>query len=42
MAIWANENWTKRFSGTNEGILMKISNTVDSYEKFIDSTAKLL
>lgn len=34
---WANENWTKRFSGTDEGILMKISNTVDSYEKFIDS-----
>lgn len=34
---WANENWTKRFSGTDEGLLMKITKSVESYEKFIDS-----
>lgn len=34
---WANENWTKRFSGTDEGILMGITQTTESYEAFIDS-----
>ncbi len=34
---WANENWTKRFSGTDEGVLMKISPTEENYMKFIYS-----
>lgn len=34
---WANENWTKRFSGTDEGILMGMTKTTESYEAFIDS-----
>lgn len=33
---WANENWTRRFSGTNEDILMKITQTSENYKKFID------
>lgn len=33
---WANENWTKRFSGTDQGVLMKIDKTKESYERFID------
>ena len=34
---WANENWTKKFSGTDSGALMKISPTVESYSRFIDA-----
>ncbi len=34
---WANENWTRRFSGTDTGALMKIVPTVESYSKFIDA-----
>ncbi|BCN32282.1 glycosyltransferase WbsX family protein [Anaeromicropila herbilytica] len=34
---WANENWTRRFSGTNDDILMKITSTVDNYQQFIES-----
>ena len=34
---WANENWTKRFSGTDEGVLMKITSTEDNYKNFIES-----
>lgn len=34
---WANENWTKRFSGTNADVLMAIEPTVESYQSFIDS-----
>ncbi|WP_286313019.1 glycoside hydrolase family 99-like domain-containing protein [Romboutsia ilealis] len=34
---WANENWTKRFSGTDEGILMKITNSKENYKEFIQS-----
>lgn len=34
---WANENWTKRFSGTDTGALMKISDTVESYSEFIEA-----
>lgn len=29
---WANENWTKRFSGTNADVLMAIEPTVESYQ----------
>ena len=34
---WANENWTKRFSGTNNDVLMRISQTEKNYKAFIDS-----
>lgn len=34
---WANENWTKRFSGTDAGALMKITQSVESYGNFVDS-----
>lgn len=34
---WANENWTKRFSGTDSGALMKITNSTDNYVSFIES-----
>lgn len=34
---WANENWTKRYSGTNSDVLMAIEPTVDSYQSYIDS-----
>ena len=33
---WANENWTKRFSGTDTGALMKITQSVESYSHFIE------
>ena len=32
---WANENWTRRFSGTNVGILMKINESTKSCKQFI-------
>lgn len=32
---WANENWTKRFSGTNTDILMKVGETAESCVNFI-------
>ncbi len=35
MFCWANENWTRRFSGTDAGILIGMDNTVDNYKKFI-------
>ena len=34
---WANENWTRKFSGTNTDVLMKITQTVESYTRFIES-----
>lgn len=34
---WANENWTKKFSGTDSGALMTITKTVESYARFIDA-----
>lgn len=37
---WANENWTKRFNGTDEGVLVKITETKENYELFIDSVLK--
>jgi len=35
MFCWANENWTKRFSGTNDGILIGMENTEENYKDFI-------
>lgn len=32
---WANENWTKRFSGTNTDVLMKVGDTAESCINFI-------
>ena len=37
---WANENWTKRFSGTNNDVLMGITPTVENYLAFMRSAAK--
>lgn len=34
---WANENWTRRFDGTNSEVLMSISETEESYIKFFES-----
>ena len=34
---WANENWTKRYSGTDSDVLMAIEPTVVSYQNYIDS-----
>ncbi|QLU50709.1 glycoside hydrolase family 99-like domain-containing protein [Citrobacter sp. RHBSTW-00696] len=34
---WANESWTHRFDGTCGEILMKQSDSVDSYKTFIES-----
>ncbi|MBR3614188.1 MAG: glycoside hydrolase family 99-like domain-containing protein [Clostridia bacterium] len=34
---WANENWTRRFSGTNEDILMKVSPEKENYKAFINN-----
>lgn len=34
---WANENWTKRFSGVNSDILMGITPSIENYRSFIDS-----
>ena len=35
MFCWANENWTKRFSGTDAGVLIGMKNTVENYMEFI-------
>ena len=35
MFCWANENWTKRFSGTDEGILIGMENSEENYRQFI-------
>lgn len=32
---WANENWTRKFTGTNADILMKVGETNESYINFI-------
>lgn len=39
---WANENWTKRFDGTNQDIIMKQSDTVESYKEVIIDIAKYM
>lgn len=39
---WANENWTRRFDGTNEAILMKQSSKLSSYKNVIEDIARFL
>lgn len=39
---WANENWTKRFSGTNTDILMKVGETSESCINFIYNILNVL
>lgn len=39
---WANENWTRRFDGTNSGILMQQSDTFESYCNVIHDIARFL
>jgi lipopolysaccharide biosynthesis protein len=34
---WANENWTKRFTGTNSGTLIEITQDEKNYIQFIES-----
>lgn len=42
MLCWANENWTKKYDGTNEGILMKQPNTFESYKNVITDMIRFL
>lgn len=39
---WANENWTKRFDGTNTDILMEQSNSFESYCSVIEDIIRFL
>ncbi|MBD5524293.1 MAG: methyltransferase domain-containing protein [Lachnospiraceae bacterium] len=39
---WANENWTKRYDGTNTDILMEQRNSVDSYCNVIKDIVRFL
>ena len=39
---WANENWTRRFDGTNQDILMEQPNTIESYKNVICDMARFL
>lgn len=39
---WANENWTKRFSGTNTDVLMQIGENTESDIVFINDVIPLL
>ncbi|SKB51867.1 Glycosyl transferases group 1 [Lachnospiraceae bacterium] len=39
---WANENWTKRFDGTNLDILMEQPTTVESYRNVIHDMVRFL
>lgn len=36
---WANENWTKRFSGTNNDVLMGITQSAENYIEFMYDVA---
>lgn len=39
---WANENWTRRFSGTNDDVLMRITQTTDNYKRYIYSVIEAM
>lgn len=39
---WANENWTRRFDGTNSDVIMKQSDTVESYREVIKDIAEYM
>lgn len=39
---WANENWTKRFDGTNFDVLMEQPKTVESYQNVIHDMERFL
>ncbi|SMF53491.1 glycoside hydrolase family 99-like domain-containing protein [Paenibacillus barengoltzii] len=39
---WANENWTKRFDGTNTDILMEQPKSVESYKNVIHDMVRFL
>ena len=39
---WANENWTKRYSGNDSSVLMGMGETVDEYKNFIYDAVKLM
>ena len=39
---WANESWTKAFFGSSKEVIMKQSNTVESYRQFIVDIADYL
>lgn len=39
---WANENWTRKFTGTNADILMKMGETKESYINFIYDILEVL
>lgn len=39
---WANENWTKRYDGTNSDILMEQPTTVESYKNVIHDMIRFL
>lgn len=34
---WANENWTKKFTGNDNGVLIGVTQTKENYIAFIDS-----
>ncbi|WP_405154092.1 glycoside hydrolase family 99-like domain-containing protein [Paenibacillus sp. FSL K6-0108] len=39
---WANENWTRRFDGTNTDILMEQPKTVESYQEVMHDMIRFL
>lgn len=39
---WANENWTRRFDGTNTDILMEQPNSIASYKNVIEDISRFL
>lgn len=34
---WANENWTKKFTGNDYGVLIGVTQTKENYTRFIDA-----
>lgn len=39
---WANENWTKRFDGTSQDVIMEQPNTIESYKEVIHDITRYL